>query len=157
MPARLVVPLVRTAPNAVTPTRATRGSYGYDVHTVQDISFFNDHQIRLAEIGFKLATDLPDDLAMLVLPRSSIPIKHGLIVANSPGLVDRDYAGELMIELMYVPRLDANGAPYPLPYVLPAGTKIAQLLFVRVAMPEILEVAEDNATRTRGGFGSTDV
>jgi dUTP pyrophosphatase len=148
---------VCTAPNAVTPTRATRGSYGYDVRTVQDIFFWNDHQIVLAEIGFKLAADLPDDVAMLVLPRSSLPIKHGLVVANSPGLVDRDYAGELMVELMCIPRFDAtSGTRLPLPYVLEAGTKIAQLLFVRVATPVIELVETANPTRDRGGFGSTD-
>lgn len=149
------VSLVRTVVNAVPPSIATRGSFGYDLHTTHDEFFWHDFDIVLARTGFKLAADLPADVAMLVLPRSSLPLKHRLIVPNSPGLVDRDYAGELMVELMSLPRFDTNGVREMSPYVLPAGTKVAQLLFVRVALPVIELVDEVNPTRDRGGFGST--
>ncbi len=82
---------------------------------------------------------------MLILPRSSLALKFGLILPNSPGLVDADYAGPIGI-LVHNLRDE--------PVTLSAGTRIAQAVFVRLEFP-IMEEAEADPGRSRGGFGST--
>jgi len=143
------VPLKRLAEPARLPTRATRGPFGYDL-AIADAAQVGARETRVLACGFQLATDLPHDdrggLAMLILPRSSLALKFGLILPNSPGLVDADYAGPIGI---LVHNLTDS------PVALPAGTRIAQAVFVRMEFPELVEVESVDPTRERGGFGST--
>jgi dUTP pyrophosphatase len=131
------------------PDRATRGSFGYDLATVADETV-GARETRILSCGFRLARDLPHDehegLAMLILPRSSLPLKYGLILPNAPGLIDADYAEPIGI-IVHNLRDD--------PVTLTAGTRIAQALFVRVAFPAMEIVDDVDGARTRGGFGST--
>lgn len=132
-----------------TPTRATAGALAYDLATVREETIA-PHATEIVPTGLQLAEDLPCDatrgLAMLILPRSSLPLKHGLILPNAPGLIDADYAGPIGI---IVHNLTDEAVR------LPAGTRIAQALFVEVRFPEITRAVEGDPTRTRGGFGST--
>lgn len=143
------VPIQRLHERATIPARATEGSYGFDLATVED-ERIGPGETRVVPCGFKLAGDLPRDrtggLAMLVLPRSSLPLKYGLILPNSPGLIDADYAGPIGIIVH-----NLRNAPVE----LAAGTRIAQAVFVRLEFPTIEEVAESDPDRRRGGFGST--
>jgi dUTP pyrophosphatase len=143
------VALKRLAATAPLPVRATSGSFGYDLATIQEETV-GPRETRILPAGFQLAHDLPHDraggLAMLLLPRSSLPLTFGLILPNSPGLVDADYAGPLGI---IVHNLRDE------PVTLPAGTRIAQAVFVKLELPGIREVDDADASRTRGGFGST--
>jgi len=141
--------LKRLDPAARFPARATDGSFGYDLATVADETV-GPRETRILPCGFQLAQDLPLEetkgLALLVLPRSSLPLKHGLILPNSPGLIDADYAGPLGI---IVHNLKDT------PVTLPAGTRIAQAVFVEIKLPRLVEAVAAAPTRTRGGFGST--
>lgn len=83
---------------------------------------------------------------MLILPRSSLSLKHGLILPNSPGLIDADYAGPIGI---IVHNLRDT------PSALAARTRIAQAVFVELRFPTLAETTAVDPTRTRGGFGST--
>jgi dUTP pyrophosphatase len=83
---------------------------------------------------------------MLVLPRSSLGLKFGLILPNSPGLVDADYAGPIGI-LVHNLRDE--------PVTVPAGTRVAQAVFVELKFPRLIEGGAADPRRTRGGFGST--
>jgi dUTP pyrophosphatase len=143
------VTLKRLDPAGRLPARATSGSFGYDLATVQE-ERIAPRETRVLSVGFQLAADLPHDadggFAMLILPRSSLPLKHGLILPNSPGLIDADYAGPLGI-IVHNLRDD--------PVTLPAGTRIAQAVFVELKFPAIAEVERADDRRTRGGFGST--
>ena len=143
------VPLQRLGDGAILPARATEGSFGYDLATMEE-TVVGEHQTTIVSCGFKLARDLPHDdsggLAMLILPRSSLPLQHGLILPNAPGLVDADYAGPIGI---IVHNLRSE------PVTLAAGTRIAQAVFIEVKFPEVREVTEADPTRRRGGFGST--
>lgn len=143
------VVLKRLAPTALPPQRATAGSFGYDLATVDEHTI-SPRETTVVPCGFQLAADLPVDaqagLAMLILPRSSLPLKYGLILPNSPGLIDADYAGPLGI---IVHNLNDE------PVTLPAGTRIAQAVFVRVEFPDLQETVTSDPRRTRGGFGST--
>jgi dUTP pyrophosphatase len=131
------------------PARATSGSFGYDLATVQE-EHLAPRETRILPAGFQLAQDLPHDgaagLAMLILPRSSLPLKYGLILPNSPGLIDADYAGPLGV-IVHNLRDEVVS--------LPAGTRIAQAVFVELRFPVLQEVDRADEGRTRGGFGST--
>jgi dUTP pyrophosphatase len=145
------IPLHQLDPDARLPARATPGSFGYDLATAQDETVAPG-ETRVLATGFALARDLPLDrgggLAMLILPRSSLSLTFGLILPNAPGLVDADYAGPIGV---LVHNLRAE------PVTVPAGTRIAQAVFVEVRFPALRPTTEADPARTRGGFGSTGV
>jgi dUTP pyrophosphatase len=145
----MTISLERLHEAAILPRRATSGAFGYDLATAHDETVA-PHETRIVEAGFRLAHDLPltaeAGLAMLILPRSSLSLKHGLILPNSPGLIDADYAGPIGI---IVHNLRDT------PSALEAGTRIAQAVFVELRFPTLAETTDVDPTRTRGGFGST--
>lgn len=160
------VGFVALDPRAELPARATPGSFGYDL-ALLDETTWNVGETKIAPCGLQLADALPyyeDPLAMLILPRSSLFKKHGLIIPNSPGLVDSDYTGPIGVVLWrpFNPQFDFTGARVPLieedkrltAYTLPAGTRVAQALFVRTDLPNTTWAAAA-ARPERAGFGST--
>lgn len=91
-------------------------------------------------------------LAALILPRSGLGHRTGLILGNAVGLIDADYTDQIFISAW-----NRNPAGSP-PIVIQPGERIAQMLFVPVVHPRLVEVdsfAQDTARR--GGFGSTGV
>jgi dUTP pyrophosphatase len=143
------VTLKQTANNARLPARATEGAFGYDLATIQD-ERIGGRETRVLPCGYQLAHDLPRDetggLAMLVLPRSSLPLKYGLILPNAPGLIDADYSEPIGIIVHNL--RDESVA-------LSAGTRVAQAVFVELRFPRLDVVESADPTRDRGGFGST--
>jgi dUTP diphosphatase len=143
------VQLTHLDPAAATPVRATPGALGYDLATTRE-AVIAPHETTIVPTGLQLAHDLPHDatrgLAMLILPRSSLPLKYGLILPNAPGLVDADYAGPIGIIVHNL---------HDAPVRLAQGTRIAQALFVEVRFPAIVVTDAPDPARTRGGFGST--
>jgi dUTP pyrophosphatase len=95
--------------------------------------------------GFAMA--LPDGFEAQVRPRSGLAARHGVTVLNTPGTIDADYRGEILVILVNL------GSE---PFVVTRGMRIAQLVVAPVARADITEVAvlEDTA-RGAGGFGST--
>ena len=142
------VTLTQVGEGAAFPHRATAGAFGHDLATIQE-ERIDGREIRILPCGYQLAHDLPHDdrggIAMLILPRSSLSLKYGLILPNSPGLIDADYSGPIGI-IVHNLRDD--------PVVLAAGTRIAQAVFVELKFPRLREDAADQK-RDRGGFGST--
>ena len=143
------IALKRLDDEAHLPRRATDGSFGYDLATVERATV-GARETKILPCGFQLARDLPHSrsggTAMLILPRSSLPLKYGLILPNSPGLVDADYAGPIGIIVHNLRDEEV---------ILQAGTRIAQVIFVQLAFPALEEAAIADPTRERGGFGST--
>jgi dUTP pyrophosphatase len=90
-------------------------------------------------------------LAALVLPRSGMGHRQGLVLGNLVGLIDADYTGPIMVSAW---NRNAPGTP---PIRLAPGDRFAQLIFVPVARPEFAVVEEFTAPSERGagGFGST--
>ena len=84
----------------------------------------------------------------IILPRSGLGHKHGLILGNSVGLIDSDYQGQLMVSCWN--RSDT-------PFTIEPGMRFAQLVILPIAKPNIQFVDEFDYTTTRatGGFGST--
>ena len=99
----------------------------------------------LIPIGF--AVELPTDTEMQIRPRSGLAVKHGLTIPNSPGTVDEDYRGPVMVAL----RNTGTAA-----YTVRHGDRIAQAVVAPVLKLPIVETDSlSETTRGSGGFGST--
>jgi dUTP pyrophosphatase len=94
------------------------------------------------------------DWCGLVIPRSGLGHRQGLVLGNAVGLIDADYEGELMISVWN--RNPPNGGSA---ITIEPGDRIAQLVFTRIARPEfaIVETFSTAGERQSGGFGSTGV
>lgn len=135
----------RLDPRARLPTRAHAGDAGYDLYALDAARL--EPGTRLA-VPTGIAIALPPGHAGLVLPRSGTAMKHGIALVNAPGLVDEGYRGELRVLLL---NTDRDAA-----FDIAAGDRIAQLLIVAPALPEVVEVDDLDATsRGDGGFGSS--
>jgi dUTP pyrophosphatase len=87
------------------------------------------------------------DIAICIFPRSGLSTKHGITLANSVGLVDSDYRGELMIPLIN------HGAEA---FTVESGMRVAQLVVLPILIPQLREVtALDETERGAGGFGAS--
>jgi dUTP pyrophosphatase len=94
-----------------------------------------------------LAVAIPPGFEGQVRPRSGLALRHGITCLNSPGTVDADYRGEVMVILI-------NHGPEA--FTVRRGERIAQLVIAAVAQASWREVAElDDTARGEGGFGST--
>ena len=99
--------------------------------------------------GTDLSVEIPEGYVGLIFPRSSISIKD-LILANSVGVIDSGYRGEILVRFKRIDLLYANY------YFI--GDKIAQLMILPIPYIQFEEVAElSPSKRAEGGFGSTDV
>src|SRR5437762_969659 len=129
--------------DATLPERATVGSFGYDLAVFGD-HIFLPHETKVIPTGLRLAQSLLT-MAMLILPRSSLALNHGLIVANSPGLVDSDYTGPIGIVLYNLRDTAVQ---------LVHGTRVAHAVFIQVCLPNV-EQSDFVQRVERGGYGST--
>jgi dUTP pyrophosphatase len=102
---------------------------------------------RLIPCGISIA--LPDGFEAQARPRSGLAVRHGVTVLNTPGTIDADYRGEIMVILINLGKE---------PFIVTRGMRIAQMVVAPVARAAIVEVATLDATvRGAGGFGSTGV
>jgi|SRR5690554_1165245 len=129
------------------PSYATEGSAGMDLRALLDEALvIEPGSTHLVRTG--LAIHLADpSLAGIILPRSGLGHKHGIVLGNLVGLIDSDYQGELMISAWN------RGQTR---FTLEPGERLAQYVIVPVIQAE-LEVVEDFAATERGtgGFGSS--
>lgn len=127
------------------PARAHPGDAGLDLVAAEDARLAPGERAAVAT-GWAVA--IPEGMAGLVVPRSGNALRHGLTVANAPGLIDAGYRGELKVILV---NLGAD------PVAVAAGDRIAQLVLVPVALGAAAEVPElpESDGRGEGGFGST--
>jgi dUTP pyrophosphatase len=94
-----------------------------------------------------LMLEIPPGHELQVRPRSGLALQHGITCLNSPGTVDADYRGEVMVILINLSHT---------PFTLRRGERIAQLVLAEVRRAVLQEVAELSPTsRGEGGFGST--
>lgn len=132
--------------NLPLPSRATPGSAGYDVRAaLAEPVTLNPGERVLIPCGFCLA--IPEGWEVQVRPRSGLAIKHGISLINSPGTIDSDYRGEVIVPLVNL------GSE---PFTVNRGERIAQMIFARFEAPELTMVDVLGASgRGVGGFGST--
>jgi dUTP pyrophosphatase len=129
------------------PAYATEGSAGLDLAAdIEAPLKIEPGTTDLIPTG--LAIHLGDPhTAALILPRSGLGHKHGLVLGNLVGLIDSDYQGELMVSCW-------NRSQTA--FIVEPGMRIAQLVIVPVIQAEFEEVdAFEQSDRGRGGFGST--
>lgn len=129
------------------PSYATEGSAGLDLRAMLDAPLILEPgQTHLLPTG--LAIHIADPgLAAMILPRSGLGHKHGIVLGNLVGLIDSDYQGELMVSVWN--RGHAS-------FTIEPGERIAQLVLVPVVQAR-LEVVDafDDSQRGAGGFGHT--
>lgn len=129
------------------PHYATPGSAGLDLRACLDAAVtLNPGETRLIPTG--LAIHLADaGYAAMILPRSGLGHKHGVVLGNLVGLIDSDYQGQLMVSLW-------NRGHEP--FTVQPFERIAQMVIVPVVQAEFNVVDEfDSSQRGEGGFGST--
>ena len=127
------------------PAYATAGSAGLDLRACLDAPLLlAPGRAELLPTGIAIHLEDPG-LAAMILPRSGLGHKHGIVLGNLVGLIDSDYQGQLMVSCWN------RGAQ---PFTVHPGDRIAQLVVVPVVQVE-LEVVEDFASsqRAAGGFG----
>ena len=129
------------------PQYATPGSAGLDLRAMlqQDL-LLEPGQTVLIPTGLSIYIADPG-LAALILPRSGLGHKHGIVLGNLVGLIDSDYQGELKVSLWNRSQED---------FVVEPLARIAQLIIVPVVQAQF-EIVEEFAASDRGegGFGST--
>ena len=131
---------------------ATDGSAALDVLAcINEPMPIYPGKTRLIPLGFAVHIADPSVAAML-LPRSGLGHKDGIVLGNLVGLIDSDYQGQVQASVWN--RSEVGVHPF---WVLP-GARIAQLVFVPVIRPELVTVDQFSPTvRGAGGFGHTGV
>jgi dUTP pyrophosphatase len=127
------------------PSYATGGSAGLDLRACLDAPLVLEAgRAQLIPTGLAIHIEDPA-LAAVILPRSGLGHKHGIVLGNLVGLIDSDYQGQLMVSCWNRGRE---------PFTIQPGERIAQLVVVPVVQVQ-LEVVEDFADSARGagGFG----
>ncbi len=130
------------------PRYMTPYSAGMDIYAaVKKDIVLEKGEIALISTGFAIA--IPEGFEAQIRPRSGLAVKHGIGLINSPGTIDSDYRGEVMI-----PAINLGTEKY----TLKRGDRIAQMIIKRVYHARI-EVVEqlDKTVRNTGGFGHTGI
>ena len=129
------------------PAYATKGSAGFDLRAVLDKPLqLEPGQTELVSTGLSLYIE-DSGYAGLILPRSGLGHKHGIVLGNLVGLIDSDYQGPLMVSVW-------NRGKSP--FTINPMERLAQLVIVPVAQVRFDLVDAFEATqRAEGGFGST--
>lgn len=130
------------------PAYATSQSAGMDLRANIDESIvLHPMERRLVPTGLHIA--LPQGFEAQIRPRSGLALKHGITVLNTPGTIDADYRGELMVLLINFSDTD---------FVINDGERIAQMVVARHEQIEFQLVDElDHTERGAGGYGHTGV
>jgi len=127
---------------------------GLDLYACLDAPFELPAQAPAILVPSGIAFRIGDpDWCALVLPRSGLGHRQGLVLGNVIGLIDADYEGQLLVSAWN------RNPPGSASIRVEPGDRIAQLVFTRIIRPEfsVVEVFSDSGERKSGGFGSTGV
>ena len=131
-------------PNATLPRRASEQAAGYDLTSVENITI-PAMQRALVHTGLLVAP--PKNCHIEIRPRSGLALKHGITVLNTPGTIDADYRGEIMVILFNTSQED---------YEIHIGARIAQAVVIRHENAVWLKVEDfEKTSRGTSGFGSS--
>jgi dUTP pyrophosphatase len=142
----IIVQFCRTKQEAVLPAKAHDDDAGFDLYAVERYVYLYPNEIVTLDTGFTIA--IPDGYVGLVCSRSGLVAKNGIVVHNSPGIIDAGYRGDLKV-ILYNSSDDV--------FTVNTGDRIAQLLIQKVLPVRVVEVDKLDYTTTRGekGIGST--
>ncbi len=139
------IPITRLDKSVELPSYAYEGDAGLDLRASETVDLA-PFERRLIATGLAIA--IPEGYAGFVQPRSGMALKRGLSMANTPGLIDAHYRGELKV-------LAINLNPDQTLHI-ERGERIAQLVIQEVAQVRLREVETlDETDRGAGGFGSS--
>ena len=139
------LPIQRLREEAVVPARAYAGDAGLDLAACERAELGPGERLV---VGTGLAVAIPAGYAGFVQPRSGLAARHGISVANAPGLIDSGYRGEVRVVLLNTDRVET--------FVIEPGMRIAQLVVLPVPALELVEVDElPESERGVRGFGSS--
>jgi dUTP pyrophosphatase len=135
--------------NNPNPEYATSGSAGFDLRSNVNLTI---QPGDFDKVPTGLFFELPENFEMQVRPRSGLAAKHGVTVLNSPGTIDSDYRGEIIVILI-------NHSKEP--FKIEIGDRIAQGVITQtstnyIKLNSVSEISE-NTERNSGGFGSTGI
>ena len=130
------------------PAYATSQSAGMDLRAnLEAPIMLKPMERKLVSTGLFIA--LPEGFEAQVRPRSGLALKHGITVLNTPGTIDADYRGEVMVLLVNFSQEE---------FVSRDGERIAQMVIARHEQGHFVEVEElDETERGTGGYGHTGV
>ena len=130
------------------PAYATPQSAGMDLRAnIEEPVVLHPMERKLIGTGLHIA--LPEGYEAQIRPRSGLALKHGITVLNSPGTVDADYRGEVMVLLINLSDKD---------FVVNDGERIAQMVIAKHEQGDFIEVeVHDETERGEGGYGHTGV
>ena len=142
---RIILPIKRLDEGVELPSYAYEGDAGLDLRSAEDV-VLKPFERRLVSTGLAIA--IPDGYAGFVQPRSGLALREGLSMANTPGLIDAHYRGELKVCAINLdPERDIH---------ITKGERIAQLVIQKVPHVSLMEVDSlDKTDRGVGGFGSS--
>ncbi len=131
-------------PDAIIPKYQTSEAAGFDLHSVEE-KVIKAGKRDVVKTGLALA--LPKGYELQVRPRSGLALKNGITLPNSPGTIDSDYRGELMVIILNTGDED---------FAIKKGDRIAQAVIKEILQADFAVVDElDSTERGAGGFGST--
>jgi dUTP pyrophosphatase len=130
------------------PAYETPGSAGMDLRAMLDSKEIElwPGKTTLIPTGIAIAT--PSDVAAVLLPRSGLGHKHGIVLGNLVGLIDSDYRDQLFVSCW---NRNSDGGPYK----IKQGERIAQMVFVPVLSANLVITDDWDETKRAGGFGHT--
>jgi len=132
--------------HAFVPEYANPGDAGLDLIAIDS---YKNHDYKFIEYGIGIALEIPEGFVGLIFPRSSIS-KTPHTLANSVGVIDSSYRGEIKLRMRY--EEDREDMEYGF------GDKVGQLLIIPIPTVQLEEIDELSTTeRGDGGFGSTDL
>lgn len=135
---------LKTSTNAIQPLKANFSDVGYDLSIINEVKNFNS---KTKLYGTGIILDIPVGYYVEIVPRSSIS-KSGYILANSIGIIDCSYKGELYVALTKIVD-EADDITFPF--------KCCQMIMKKQIYPKMIEVKEfeNSSKRADGGFGSS--
>ncbi len=131
------------------PEYATEQSAGMDLRAMVEHDFvLNPDEVIMVPTGFALHIN-DAGICAVIVPRSGLGYKHGIVLSNLTGIIDSDYQGPLMMPLW-------NHSKEP--FTIHVGDRVAQMLFLPIVRAKLNLVTEFSPTkRGEGGFGSTGI
>ncbi|HCF51327.1 MAG TPA: dUTP diphosphatase [Syntrophomonas sp.] len=128
------------------PQYMTPGSSGVDLHAAnQEPESIAPGRVKLIPTGIAVA--IPEGYEAQIRPRSGLALKHGITLLNTPGTIDADYRGEIMLIVINLGDKE---------YIVKRGDRIAQMIFTKVERPQlVISESLDETKRGAGGFGHT--
>lgn len=131
-------------PYAEIPKYQTKGSAGFDFHSIDYVDL---HPRNFYAVRTGLSVEVPEGYELQIRQRSGLSTKYYNYISNSPGTIDSDYRGEILILVRNNSDID---------FIIEPGQRIAQGIIAPVIQCEIIETDKLSETkRGTGGYGST--